>query len=138
MDIDEVRKVARLARLDLPDDDLAVMARQLSAIIGYVDQLKELDTEGVEPLAHPLPVQNVFRADELRPSLPVEEALRTPRPAPAISSLSPPSSIRRTTKAIRNAELGMRKSWSPRSEFRIPSSEFERSSESCHDRTHCR
>jgi aspartyl-tRNA(Asn)/glutamyl-tRNA(Gln) amidotransferase subunit C len=76
MDIADVRKVARLARLDLTDDDLAVMARQLSAIIGYVDQLKELNTDGVEPLAHPLPVQNVFRPDELRPSLPVDEALR--------------------------------------------------------------
>jgi aspartyl-tRNA(Asn)/glutamyl-tRNA(Gln) amidotransferase subunit C len=76
MDIDEVRKVARLARLDLPEADLAVFARQLTAILGYVDQLKELDTENVEPLAHPLPVQNVFRPDELRPSLSVDEALR--------------------------------------------------------------
>ena len=76
MDIAEVRKVARLGRLDLSDDDLAVMARQLTAILGYVDQLKELNTDNVEPMAHPLPVQNVFRADELRPSLPVDEALR--------------------------------------------------------------
>jgi aspartyl-tRNA(Asn)/glutamyl-tRNA(Gln) amidotransferase subunit C len=75
MDIDEVRKVARLARLDLSADDLELMAKQLSAIIGYVDQLKELNTDGVEPMAHPLPVQNVFRPDELRPSLPVGEAL---------------------------------------------------------------
>lgn len=75
MDIAEVRKVARLGRLDLSDDDLAEMARQLTAILGYVDQLKELNTDNVEPLAHPLPVQNVFRADELRPSLPVNEAL---------------------------------------------------------------
>jgi len=76
MDIDEVRKVARLARLDLPEADLATMAQQLTAILGYMDQLKELDTDSVEPLAHPLPVQNVFRVDELRPSLTVEEALR--------------------------------------------------------------
>ena len=82
MDIDEVCKVARLARLDLPDADLAVLAQQLTAILGYMDQLKELDTENVEPLAHPLPVQNVFRPDELRPSLPVAEALRN---APARS-----------------------------------------------------
>jgi aspartyl-tRNA(Asn)/glutamyl-tRNA(Gln) amidotransferase subunit C len=75
MDIDQVRKVARLARLDLPDADLAVFAKQLTAILGYMDQLKELNTEDVEPLAHPLPVQNVFRPDELRPSLPVDEAL---------------------------------------------------------------
>jgi aspartyl-tRNA(Asn)/glutamyl-tRNA(Gln) amidotransferase subunit C len=76
MDIEEVRKVARLGRLDLSDEDLAVMAKQLSAILGYVDQLKELNTDGVEPMAHPLPVQNVFRPDELRPSLTVDEALR--------------------------------------------------------------
>jgi len=76
MDIAEVRKVARLGRLDLSDDDLTVMARQLTAILGYVDQLKELNTDNVEPMAHPLPVQNVFRADELQPSLPVDEALR--------------------------------------------------------------
>jgi len=75
MDIEQVRKVASLARLDLSEADLAVMAQQLTAILGYVDQLKELNTEGVEPLAHPLPVQNVFRPDELRPSLPVNEAL---------------------------------------------------------------
>ena len=82
MDIDQVRKVATLARLDLPDADLAVLAQQLTAILGYMDQLKELDTDNVEPLAHPLPVQNVFRPDELRPSLPVDEALRN---APARS-----------------------------------------------------
>jgi len=76
MDIDQVRKVARLARLDLPDADLAVLAQQLTAILGYMDQLKELDTENVEPLAHPLPVQNVFRPDELRSSLSVDEVLR--------------------------------------------------------------
>ena len=75
MDANEVRKVARLARLDLPDADLVVFAKQLTAILGYMDQLKGLNTEGVEPLAHPLPVQNVFRSDELRPSLPVDEAL---------------------------------------------------------------
>jgi len=75
MDIDQVRKVARLARLDLPDADLAVFAKQLTAILGYMDQLKGLNTDGVEPLAHPLPLQNVFRPDELKPSLPVDEAL---------------------------------------------------------------
>jgi aspartyl-tRNA(Asn)/glutamyl-tRNA(Gln) amidotransferase subunit C len=76
MDIEQVRKVARLARLDLSDSDLALMAEQLSAILDYVDQLKQLDTEGVEPLAHPLPLQNVFRPDEPAQSLPVDEALR--------------------------------------------------------------
>lgn len=72
----EVRKVARLARLDLPEADLALMQQQLSAILDYVDLLKQLDTDGVEPLAHPLPVRNVFRDDDPRPSLSVDEALR--------------------------------------------------------------
>lgn len=73
---DEVLKVARLARLELFDADLARMQPQLSAILDYVAHLSELDTDGVEPLAHPLPVQNVFRDDLLAPSLPVNEALR--------------------------------------------------------------
>ena len=76
MDIEQVRKVARLARLDLSDGDLAIMARQLTDILGYVDQLRELDTTGVEPMAHPLPLQNVFREDEPWPSLTVDAALR--------------------------------------------------------------
>ena len=73
---DDVRKVARLARLELPPADLPRMQQQLSAILDYVAQLQSLDTASVEPLAHPLPVQNVFRDDEPAPSLPVDEALR--------------------------------------------------------------
>ena len=72
---EDVRKVARLARLELAGDDLARMPAQLSASLDYVAQLQQLDTEGVEPLAHPLPVQNVFRPDEPAPSLPVDAAL---------------------------------------------------------------
>ena len=75
LSLDDVRQVAKLARLELSEDDLARMQPQLSAILDYVAQLRELNTEGVEPLAHPLPVQNVFRADEPAPSLPVDEAL---------------------------------------------------------------
>ena len=76
LSLDEVRKVARLARLELPEDDLVRMQAQISAILDYVAQLNELDTEGVEPLAHPLPVQNVFRPDEEAPSLPPDAALQ--------------------------------------------------------------
>jgi aspartyl-tRNA(Asn)/glutamyl-tRNA(Gln) amidotransferase subunit C len=72
---DEVKAVALLARLQLSDAERADMARQLSAILDYVRQLQQVNTDGVEPLAHPLPIQNVFRADEPAPSLPVEEAL---------------------------------------------------------------
>jgi aspartyl-tRNA(Asn)/glutamyl-tRNA(Gln) amidotransferase subunit C len=76
LSLDEVRKVARLARLELAEADLPRMAEQLNRILGYVDQLQQVDTDGVEPLAHPLPVRNVFRDDEPAPSLPLDEALK--------------------------------------------------------------
>jgi aspartyl-tRNA(Asn)/glutamyl-tRNA(Gln) amidotransferase subunit C len=72
---DEVRWVAHLARLDLSVAELEQMTPQLRAIVEYVDQLRKIDTEGVEPLAHALDVHNVFRDDEPAPSLSVEEAL---------------------------------------------------------------
>lgn len=75
IDADLVKKVAKLARLELPDADVPEMTRQLSAILDFVDQLRDLDTSGVDPLAHPLPVQNVFRDDEPGTSLSVDEAL---------------------------------------------------------------
>jgi aspartyl-tRNA(Asn)/glutamyl-tRNA(Gln) amidotransferase subunit C len=72
---DQVAWIAHLARLDLAPTDRERMAHQLSAILEYFDQLSRVNTDGVEPLAHPLTVQNVFRADELQPSLTVDEAL---------------------------------------------------------------
>lgn len=72
---DQVRWVAHLARLELADAEVAEMSRQLGAILDYVNQLQQVPTDGVEPLAHPLPIQNVFRADEPGPSLPVDQAL---------------------------------------------------------------
>lgn len=74
--VDQVKKVATLARLELSDADLTKMADQLNAILGYVDQLAGVNTDGVEPMAHPLPVQNVFREDVPVPSLPVDAALQ--------------------------------------------------------------
>ena len=71
----DVRWVAHLARLELSEAELQTMTRQLSAILEYVDQLKQVNTDGVEPMAHALPVHNVFRDDESRPSLSVAEAL---------------------------------------------------------------
>ena len=72
---EQVRWVANLARLELTDAELATMTGQLNRIVEYVDQLQELNTEGVEPLAHALEIANVFRADEPQPSLTVDEAL---------------------------------------------------------------
>lgn len=71
----EVRKVAMLARLQLPDAELERMTEQLGQIVGYVDQLSELDTDDVSPLAHAGELINVFAADEPRPSLSRAEVL---------------------------------------------------------------
>ncbi len=71
----EVEWVAHLARLHLTEAELETMTRQLSAIVDYVDQLKQVNTEGVEPMAHAVAVHNVFREDEAAPSLPVADAL---------------------------------------------------------------
>ncbi len=75
LSLEETAKVAKLARLELSGDDLAKMQQQLSAILDYVSQLQELNTDGVEPLAHPLPLANVFREDEPVKSLTPNEAL---------------------------------------------------------------
>ena len=71
----EVEQVAKLARLELSEDEKGTFARQLSAILSYMDQLKTLDTGGVEPTVTVLPTDNVFRDDQVRPSLPQETAL---------------------------------------------------------------
>ena len=72
---DEVAKVALLARLRLGPGELETYTGQLNIIVDYVSQLKELDTEGVEPLAHGVEVHNVFRDDVRGPALPREAAL---------------------------------------------------------------
>ena len=71
----EVRYVADLARLELTPGEEREFTAQLNAVLEYMDQLNELDTGGVEPTAHVLPLRNVLREDEVRPSLPVEEVL---------------------------------------------------------------
>lgn len=71
----EVDKVAHLARLTLTEAELATMTPQLSAIVDFVNQLQQVNTDGVEPLAHALDFHNVFRDDEPVASLLVNEAL---------------------------------------------------------------
>jgi aspartyl-tRNA(Asn)/glutamyl-tRNA(Gln) amidotransferase subunit C len=71
---EEVEHVARLARLALPAEELEAMTGQMDAILGYVDKLNELDTEGIEPTAHAVPMENAFRADEVKPSIGIERA----------------------------------------------------------------
>ena len=71
----QVRHVAKLARLNCSDEQIANFTHQLDAIIQYVGQLEQLDTTNVEPLAHCLPVHNVFRADQITASLTSDQAL---------------------------------------------------------------
>lgn len=71
----QVEKVAHLSRLDLTEQELELFSGQLSAIVEYIQKLNELKTDDVEPLAHCLPIHNVFRQDAVRPSLNVEKAL---------------------------------------------------------------
>ncbi|MGB0654848.1 MAG: Asp-tRNA(Asn)/Glu-tRNA(Gln) amidotransferase subunit GatC [Pirellulales bacterium] len=73
---DDVIKVAMLARLALSDTELSSLTEELSKIVGFVSQLSELNTDEVEPLAHPLDSQNVFREDRPVPSLSTADALR--------------------------------------------------------------
>ncbi len=75
MTAEEVAKVALLARLRLAPGELELFTGQLNAIVGFVEQLGELDTTGIEPLAHGVEVHNVFREDVRGPSLPREDAL---------------------------------------------------------------
>ncbi len=72
---DEVLKVGTLSRIRLTDEEVERFAGQLSSILDYVDKLKELDTRGVEPLAHALPIHNVLRDDEPRPGLDPQKAV---------------------------------------------------------------
>jgi aspartyl-tRNA(Asn)/glutamyl-tRNA(Gln) amidotransferase subunit C len=71
---DEVLHVARLARLDLSEEEILRLQEQLSAILEAVGKVSELDLSEVEPTAHPLELVNVWAEDEPRPSLSVEEA----------------------------------------------------------------
>jgi aspartyl-tRNA(Asn)/glutamyl-tRNA(Gln) amidotransferase subunit C len=71
----DVEHVARLARLALTDAELERMREQLSAILDYIDKLRALDIEGVEPTSHAVPIVNVMRDDEVVPSLPQDEML---------------------------------------------------------------
>ena len=71
----EVEHVARLARLALTDGELERMRKELDAILAYIDTLKTLDVEGVEPTSHAVPLVNVMRDDTMRSCLPQAEAV---------------------------------------------------------------
>ena len=67
---DEIHHIARLARIALTDDEVTRFTSQLSGILDHFAVLSAAPTEGLEPTAHPLPLSNVMRADEVAPSLP--------------------------------------------------------------------
>lgn len=71
----EVERIAKLARLTLSEDEKKLFAGQMGAVLGYVEKLKELDTGGVVPTSHAVPMDNAFREDVVRPSIGVEKAL---------------------------------------------------------------
>ena len=78
---DDVKHVATLARLEVSEEELDVFTEQLAAVLAHADDVASLDTAGVPPTAHPLPLENVLRPDEVRPSLDRAEVLAQ---APAV------------------------------------------------------
>jgi aspartyl-tRNA(Asn)/glutamyl-tRNA(Gln) amidotransferase subunit C len=72
----DIEKVARLARLELSEEERVTFGAQLEQILSYMEQLNQLDTRGVEPTSHAIPIHNVFREDQNNASFPQEEVLR--------------------------------------------------------------
>jgi aspartyl-tRNA(Asn)/glutamyl-tRNA(Gln) amidotransferase subunit C len=79
----DIQYVAHLARVALTPEEEQKLGAQLGQILGYIEKLKAVEVTGVEPTAHAFPLVNVTRADEVRPGVPSEEALRN---APAQAS----------------------------------------------------
>jgi len=73
--LEDVRKVALLARLELDEDEIASQTAHLNNLISQFEVLQSLDVSGVEPTSHSIPMFNVFREDVARPSLPREDVL---------------------------------------------------------------
>jgi aspartyl-tRNA(Asn)/glutamyl-tRNA(Gln) amidotransferase subunit C len=71
----KVEHVARLARLELTQEETSLFAGQMGAILGYVEKLKELDTDGILPTSHAVPMENSFRDDAVCPSIGISKAL---------------------------------------------------------------
>ena len=71
----QVEYVAQLAYLELSEEEKELFTHQLDSILAYMDKLNQLDTTGIEPTSHVLPMTNVFREDEVQASLPLEDAL---------------------------------------------------------------
>lgn len=72
----DIDHLATLSRLALTPEEKTKFAAQLGDILGHIEQLKQVNVDGVEPTAHATPIFNVLQADVARPGLPVEQALR--------------------------------------------------------------
>ncbi len=72
---DDVRHVAKLARLELTDDEISLFAEQLAAVLDHAADIEALDIGDVPPTAHPVPLRNVLRPDEVRPGVDRDEVL---------------------------------------------------------------
>ena len=73
---EEVKHVAKLARLELTDDEVEKYSKQLGSILKYVEQMNEVDTTGVEPMPHPIPIYNVMREDKVKYEQTKEELMK--------------------------------------------------------------
>ncbi len=71
----DIEKVAKLARLRLSEEEKKKFEGQMEQILAHIEQLNRIDTTGVEPTSHAIPIHNAFREDEVRPSFPKEEVL---------------------------------------------------------------
>jgi aspartyl-tRNA(Asn)/glutamyl-tRNA(Gln) amidotransferase subunit C len=78
----QVLHVARLARLELTDDEVGRISAELSNVLGYIEKINELELDGVPPTTHVVEVSNALRPDVVEPSLPREVALAS---APAVA-----------------------------------------------------
>jgi len=86
----DVRHVAMLARLALTDEQVGTLATELSSILGHIDDLRNLELEGVQPTAHPLAMTNRVRADVVRPGLSRDEALMNAPESDGAAFVIPP------------------------------------------------
>lgn len=90
LDRDQVLHVARLARLELGEQEVARMAEELSKVLDHIEKIRELDLEGVTPTSHVIDVVNALRADDPEPSLP-REVILAAAPEPLHDGFGVPS-----------------------------------------------
>ncbi len=76
MKAEEVKKIGRLARIELSEDECITLAGEFDHILAHIQKLNELDVDGIEPVSHPFNLKNVFRKDEVQASLGAEALMK--------------------------------------------------------------